>query len=106
MCPVDPTPKVVSGGTINLNVYAAAVDSPWSRTEIRWFNPRGELIVGDSRVSLNNSNQRLLVQNAGLADSGTYRVDIYRVDIARPVSIIPGPRILAETTVELNVHGE
>ena len=99
VCPADPTPEVVSGGTVNLEVYAAG-DPPLSSTEIRWFNPRGELIVADSRVSLHDSNKRLLVQNAGLADSGTYRVDIYR-EVLTAVFLT-----LAETTVELNVHGK
>ena len=93
MCPIDPTIEVVSGGTISLEVYAAG-DPPLSSTDIRWFNPRGELIMGDSRVLFRDSNKRLLVQNASLADSGTYRIDIYRGEV------------LAETTVELNVHGE
>ena len=77
MCPVEPTREVIEGGTVDLRVYADG-DPDLSSSEIRWHNPRGELITGDSRVSLHDTNKRLVVRQASLEDSGTYIVDVYR----------------------------
>ncbi len=99
MCPVDPNPEVVSGNTAELSVYAAGYP-PLNSAEIRWRNPKGELISLDSRVSLHNSNKRLVVRNAGLSDSGSYTIEIYREVITAVF------RVLAETVVQLDVHGK
>ena len=92
-------PEVIIGGTAELSIYAAG-DPPLSSREIRWRNPRGDIITQDSRITLHNSNKRLVVRNATLEDSGSYRVEIYR----EVLTVIF--RVLAETTVKLDVQCE
>lgn len=79
-----------------------AGNPPIARDEIEWRGPSGEMIgsaVG-SRLTLHDTNTRLVLRTAELADSGTYRIDIVR-EFAFALY-----RIAASTTIDLNVLGK
>ena len=64
--------------------------------EVVWHSPSGETITSssDPRISLHDSNTRLVIRNVELGDSGTYQVNI-----RREITV-------ASATIELNVLGE
>jgi hypothetical protein len=90
--------EVLQGGTAELQVYVAG-DPPINSQEIVWARD-GVVVSTDTRVSLTNSNKRLLIRNVGSVDGGMYRVDIKRQVAALAV------RTLATAVIDLNVHGE
>ena len=95
---VDPIIGAVQGDTAELQVYAAA-DPPLASHEILWYQEGGMAIDTDKRLSLMDSNKRLLIHNVNMKDSGVYRVDIQRQITTLAI------RILATTFVYLDVQG-
>lgn len=99
MCPVEPSEEARLGMTAPLQVYVAG-DPPVASHEIMWSRMDGTAIMTDARVSLTDSNKRLLIRNIRLEDSGMYRVDIRRQITALSF------RNLATAVIDLDVHGK
>ena len=99
MCPVEPSKEVRLGHIVQLQVYVAG-DPPIGSTEIIWSRGNGTAIITDTRVSLTDSNERLLIRNVRLEDSG-----MYRIDIRRQISALAF-RNRATAVIDLDVHGK
>ena len=80
------------------SLYVAG-DPPIASREIIWSRGNGTAIITDTRVSLTDSNKRLMIRNVNLDDSG-----VYRVDIRRQVTALAF-RNLATTVIVLEVNG-
>ena len=99
MVPSAATTYATFGRTANLNVYAAA-DPPLKDYEIRWRNPWGDLIVPDIRISLTNSNKRLVLRNVYEGDAGRYTAEVHREMLSGSFTT------LAEVHTSLVVRGK
>ena len=94
LIPVQASVDVSLGSTAVLSIYAATYP-PLASNEIEWRKSAGTSVSTSMRISLLNSNNQLVIQNANLQDSGVYRILIVR-----------NTRVLASTTITLTVHGK
>ena len=99
VCPVQASEEVTLGLTAELSIYAEA-EPPLASHEIEWKRSDGTPVSTDSRVSLHDSNYRLVIRNVNLQDSGVYRIEIVRE--TGPVVY----QVLASTAIDLNVYGK
>ncbi len=94
---MKPTLEIDIGGSIALKVYVAGIPLVVS-SEIVWYAPDTSIITTGPRYALLDNNKRLVLRNAELGDSGTYRIDIRRLLIANVF-------IVATSTILLVVKG-
>ena len=94
------TYSVSTGGTAELNVYAEA-EPPLNSNEIRWRNPRGELLrpFQDARITFSRSSRQLVLRAVTMGDAGRYRAEIYR-EVSLDVF-----QVVAEASIQLNIQG-